>query len=342
MCRIKYVREFSIFFLCRIVSILVRVCVWLLAFYPYHWITNARLMTYFPRNADRLKYSGLSFTIKCKYVSLGVHSNMIKCLKWNEKWTYPTIIIFFRIHFLRIREREKEKKNMTKNTQIQKKWIEKERRNVNLKSLHEYAIQMLCSVSQTLNERRKIPLFPRLNTQNIIGLQHMLYCYCFFFSFVNGIQHSDISCQKWYYSFFHILSFRARENFTKYDWFVFTFSNLTTWWWWTWKMAPKNNIVTFSFHSIDSFLWWWTNERKSVAKTIYEFSTNETMYEQRLHSLPSCIQKRSSAFDPSSLLHEFTHACTNYSNVGGSYIRPHFWITFWWMVYALPGLDHFK
>lgn len=140
-----------------------------------------------------------------------------------------------------------------------------------------------CSVSQTLNERRKIPLFPRLNTQNIIGLQHMLYRYWFFFFFfVNGTQHSDISCQKWYYSFSLFFHFGREKISKKYDWFVFTFSNLTTWWW-TWKMAPKNNIVTFLFYSIDSFLCRWMSERKSKRKSVSKngFSTNGTMYEQR-------------------------------------------------------------
>lgn len=49
---------------------------------------------------------------------------------------------FFRIHFLRTREKERKKK-YDKKQHTQKKCIEKERRNVNLKSLHEYAIQML-------------------------------------------------------------------------------------------------------------------------------------------------------------------------------------------------------
>lgn len=66
-------------------------------------------------------------------------------------------------------------------------------------------------------ERRKIPLFPRLNTQNIIGLQHMLCCYwCFFFLLFS-------------FRLTYILALLSENDIfpifisQKYDWFEFTF-----------------------------------------------------------------------------------------------------------------------
>lgn len=53
------------------------------------------------------------------------------------------------------------------------------------------------------------------------------------------------------------------------------------------KTAPKNSIVTLSFHSIDSFLshrWMGAKEKareREREEKVYEFDTNETMYEQR-------------------------------------------------------------
>lgn len=84
------------------------------------------------------------------------------------------------------------------------------------------------------------------------------------------------------------------------DWFVFTFRTKMMKWW---KMAVKNDIVMFSFHSIDSFLSVNGNMRReqNVRLWLFFFYSNETMRVTFFSHwlIPSCLRIRSLALDPS-------------------------------------------